>query len=197
MALGIALSTSDLEDCVTAVENVADKGAVSGTISTKAGQYTVPAGYHNGSGKVQIASAEQAKIIAGNIKSGVSILGVSGSYAGEGVTLQEKTVIPTKSAQTISPDSGYDGLSAVNVGAIPANYADVDGVTAGATDVLANKVFVNASGEEVAGTMTNNGAVTASIDGLTVTSYTVPSGYHSGTGTVSLTNDIETALAAI
>lgn len=197
VALGIALSTSDLEDCVTAVENVADNGAVSGTISTKAGQYTVPAGYHNGSGKVQIASAEQAKIIAGNIKSGVSILGVAGSYAGEGVTLQEKTVIPTKSAQTISPDSGYDGLSAVNVGAIPANYADVDGVTAGAADVLANKVFVNASGEEVAGTMANNGAVTASIDGLTITSYTVPSGYHSGTGTVSLTNDIETALAAI
>ncbi|MBR2554851.1 MAG: hypothetical protein IKE94_08340 [Aeriscardovia sp.] len=99
-------------------------GAVSGTISTKAGQYTVPQGYHDGSGKVQISSTEQAKIIAGNIKSGVQILGVTGSYSGESITAQSKNATPTWSSQTIQPDSGYDYLSAVTVAAIPIAYAD-------------------------------------------------------------------------
>ena len=60
-----------------------NNGGVTGTINTKAGQYTIPQGYHDGSGKVSISSTEQAKIIAGNIKSGVSILGVTGTYSGE------------------------------------------------------------------------------------------------------------------
>lgn len=58
---------------------MANNGAVSGTISTVAGKYTVPAGYHSGTGTVSISAAEQAKIISANIKSGVSVLGVSGS----------------------------------------------------------------------------------------------------------------------
>ena len=193
----LANSAADLEDCSTALDGVVNNGAVTGSIATKAGEYGVPAGYHNGSGKVTIAAAEQEKLIAGNIKSGVTVLGVTGSYAGEGVNLQEKAVTPTKSAQTVTADAGYDGLSKVDVGAIPSNYGDVSGVTAGAGDVLANKIIVNAAGESVAGTMVNNGAVAAAIDGLTVTSYTVPAGYHSGAGAVSLTDDIETALAAI
>lgn len=99
--------------------------------------------------------------------------------------------------KAITADEGYDALSQVTVEAIPAEYADVSGVTAAAGDVLANKVFVGADGAEAAGTMPNNGAVQASIDGLTQTEYTVPAGYHTGTGKVSLTGDIEEALAAI
>lgn len=197
VALGLAQSSDKLEDCVEAVENIADNGAVSGNISTVAQRYTVPAGYHNGQGGVQIASAEQAKIIQGNIKSGVTILGVTGSYAGEGVDLQEKTVTPTKSPQNVTPDAGYDGLSKVTVNAIPDNYADVSGVTAVAGDVLANKVFVGANGQETAGTMVNNGAANGTIDGMAEDSYTIPAGYHNGSGSVTLTNSVETALAAI
>lgn len=96
-----------------------NNGAVSGTISTKAGQYTVPQGYHDGSGKVSISSTEQAKIIASNIKSGITILGVEGSYSGESVSAQAKTATPSTTSQTILPDSGYDYLSQVTVAAIP------------------------------------------------------------------------------
>ena len=61
-----------------------NNGAVSGSIATKDGQYTVPQGFHDGSGKVGIASTEKAKLIPDNIKSGVKVLGVTGSYGGEG-----------------------------------------------------------------------------------------------------------------
>ena len=95
-----------------------NNGSVSGTISTKAGTYTIPNGYHDGGGTVAISSTEQAKIIASNIKSGISILGVTGTYSGEGATAQAKTATPSTSSQVITPDSGYDYLSQVTVNAI-------------------------------------------------------------------------------
>lgn len=112
-----------------------NNGAVNGTISTKEGQYTVPQGYHDGSGKVQIASAEQAKIIAGNIKSGIQILGVTGSYTGESISAQSKTATPSTSQQTILPDTGYDYLSQVTVSAIP--YVETDNAAGGVTVTIA------------------------------------------------------------
>ena len=101
-----------------------NNGAVSGSISTKAGQYTIPQGYHDGSGKVSISSTEQAKIIAGNIKTGVEILGVTGTYGGEAINAQSKSATPSFEQQTVQPDSGYDYLSAVTIAAIPVAYAD-------------------------------------------------------------------------
>ena len=95
-----------------------NRGAVSGTIDTVSGTYTIQNGYHDGSGTVAIDSTEQAKIIAENIKDGVEILGVTGTYTGEGVTAQAKTATPYTTSQTILPDSGYDYLSQVTVEAI-------------------------------------------------------------------------------
>lgn len=94
-------------------------GKATGTISSKNESYTIPVGYHDGSGTVAINSTERNKIIAGNIKQGVTILGVTGSYSGDGVTLQTKTVTPAKTSQTVTADSGYDALSSVTVNAIP------------------------------------------------------------------------------
>lgn len=102
-----------------------NNGGVTGTISTKAGQYTVPQGYHDGSGKVSIASAEQDKIIATNIRQGITILGVTGTMSGsESVNAQAKSATPSWSQQVISPDTGYTHLSQVTVAAIPIAYSD-------------------------------------------------------------------------
>lgn len=101
-----------------------NNGAIAETITTKAQVVTVPVGYHDGSGTVQISDTEQAKIIASNIKDGVELLGVTGTYTGEGVTAQAKTVTSSLTAQTVLPDTGYDYLSQVVVNAIPVVYTE-------------------------------------------------------------------------
>lgn len=171
VGMGLATSTDNLDDLATAISGITDQGAVEANIR-EGETYTIPAGYHNGSG---------------------TVVGIPG---GGNYDLQAKTVTPTKSQQSITPDTGKYGLSSVTVEAIPDNYQDVSTVTATAADVLTGKVFVGADGTSTAGTMPANGAISGTIDGLTATSYTIPAGYTSG-GTVSLTNDIYTALAAI
>lgn len=103
-----------------------NRGAVTGTITTKAQEYTISQGYHDGSGKVSISSTEQAKIIATNIRQGVTILGVEGTMSGtEDMDIEPaKSVTPTLAAQTVLPSSGYDGMAQVNVAAVPVTRSD-------------------------------------------------------------------------
>lgn len=109
-----------------------NRGAVAGKISTKAGAYTVPQGYHDGSGKVTIDSTEQAKLIPTNIREGVTVLGVEGTMSGsENMKPQSKSVTPKASAQTVLPDEDYNCLSQVEVAAIP--YAVSDNTSGGKT----------------------------------------------------------------
>lgn len=151
-------------DGSTITGTMANNGAVSKSLDATTGNqsYTVPAGYHNGLGTVNI-------------------------------TLENKTAIPTKSLQEITPTAGKV-LGKVTVAAIPSDYADVTNVDAAAGDVLAGKTIVTSDGTEVEGTMTNNGAVAATLDVRTGhQSYTVPAGYHNGSGTVSLVTEEKTA----
>lgn len=108
-----------------------NRGAVTGIISEVAEEYSIPQGYHDGSGKVKIDPVEQAKIIPGNIKAGVEILGETGTYAGEAISVQSKTATPTNTQQVITPDAGYDYLSQVTVNAIP--YVETDNAAGGVT----------------------------------------------------------------
>lgn len=164
--LGMAASSDKLDKLATAIEGIINQGAVNITVQ-EGDTYTIPAGYHNGNGTVS---------------------GVSG---GGNYTLQAKTATPTKKQQTIAPDSGFYGLSGVTVAAIPEAYQDVTSVTAGAGDVLTGKVIVLADGTVTAGTMPNNGAVNKTLDATTIT-YTIPKGYHSGTGTVKIVLETKT-----
>lgn len=109
-----------------------NNGAVTGTISKKAEQYTVPQGYHDGSGKVSIAATEQAKIIPENIREGITVLGVEGTMSGtEDANPQAKEVTPSTEAQTVLPDTGYNYLSQVTVKAIP--YEETENSAGGVT----------------------------------------------------------------
>lgn len=105
---------------------------VTGVISTKEQEYTVPQGYHDGSGKVSIDSAEQEKLIPSNIREGITVLGVEGTMSGtEGAKPQAKTITPTSSEQQILPDGEYNYLSQVTVKAIP--YVEADNAAGGTT----------------------------------------------------------------
>lgn len=165
--LGMAQSNDNLDKLATAIESIENQGAVSATVQ-EGDTYTIPKGYHNGSGTVS---------------------GVSG---GGNYSLQSKTVTPTKSQQNVTPDSGFYGLSDVTVDAIPTNYQDVSSVNATASDVLTGKTIVDATGKITAGTMVNNGNISKTLDASTK-KYTIPKGYHGGSGAVSIITETKTA----
>lgn len=109
-----------------------NNGAATGSISLKGEEYTIPHGYHDGSGKVSINATEQAKLISDNIREGITILGVEGTMSGSEDSMpQAKTVTPSTIEQTILPDEGYNCLSQVTVAAIP--YAESQNSSGGTT----------------------------------------------------------------
>lgn len=162
--LNLAVSTDTLDKLATAIAGIINRGAVNAQV--KEGEtYTVEPGYYAGG----------------------TVAGVSG---GGNYNLQEKTVTPTKAAQTVTSDAGYYGLASVIVNAIPVNFQDVSDVTATAPDVLLGKVIVTADGKVISGTMPNNGTVSKTLDASTV-KYTFTAGYYAG-GTVSITLEEKT-----
>lgn len=104
-----------------------DNGSVAGEIATKDGKYTVPAGKHSGSGTVSIAQTEQAKIVTGNIRAGVTVLGVTGKnsvvdtadadasaatiLSGKSAYVNGQKVNGTMTAATVSQDGSTKVLS--------------------------------------------------------------------------------------
>lgn len=165
--LKISSGTEKLDELAEDYNSIQNQGSISAQVQ-EGDTYTIPKGYHDGTGTVS---------------------GVSG---GGNYKLQSKSVTPTKKPQQVTPDGGYYGLSDVTVEAIPTQYQDTSSVTATAADVLTGKVIVTADGSVTPGTMTNNGAVKKTLD-TTTKSYTVPTGYHDGKGSVSITTEEKTA----
>lgn len=108
------------------VGTMPNNGAKNLVISDLTTSVKIPLGYHDGSGTVSVDNAESAKIIPGNIRDGITILGVTGTMSGtEGAKAQTKTVTPSFEAQEITPDSPeYNYLASVTVQAIPVSYTD-------------------------------------------------------------------------
>lgn len=108
------------------VGTMPNNGAKNLVISDLTTSVKIPLGYHDGSGTVSVDNAESAKIIPGNIRDGITILGVTGTMSGtEGAKAQTKTVTPSFESQEITPDSPeYNYLASVTVQAIPVSYTD-------------------------------------------------------------------------
>lgn len=115
-----------------------NNGGVEGTISDADTPYSVPSGYHDGSGTVEIASTEKAKLTPNNIRQGVTILGVEGTMSStEGLKPQQKTVTPKTTQQVVVPDESYNALSQVTVNAIP--YEETANSGGGMTATIAGQ----------------------------------------------------------
>lgn len=113
-----------------------NNGAIDEKITTKAQGVIVPQGYHDGSGKVSIDATEQAKLLASNIKQGITVLGVLGTLEpSSAITAQAKTITPTTVQKVVLPDEGTDYLSQVTVAAIP--YVESGNPAGGTTVTIA------------------------------------------------------------
>lgn len=134
-------TAAEILDTKTAYKNgskltgtMPNRGQQTGTISTKTGTVTIQQGYHDGSGSVGIDSTEQAKLIATNIRSGITILGVEGSMSGsEDMAATSANITPYTTSQTITPSDlgNYNAITQINVAAIA--YSEADNAAGGVT----------------------------------------------------------------
>lgn len=204
-----------------------NNGAVDKTLDVTTITYTIPKGYHSGSGKVKIVletktvtptkSVQKVTPTAGKVLSEVTVAAIPAEYVttddatatAANILIGETAYVDGEKVTGTMPDNGAktSTLSAGDSYTIPAGYHNGSGkitakdlasqtaATASSTEILSGETAW-IDGVKVTGEMANNGATSGSIDGLTTSSVTIPAGYTSG-GTVSLTNDIENALAAI
>ena len=120
----------------TVTGSMKNNGGVKGYLEGHKTGYTIPAGYHDGSGTVTLAATEWQKLVAENIRSGITILGVEGTMTGtEDVIAETRTVTPTVEAQTITPGTGFNYIAQINIEAIP--YVETDNPAGGKTVTIA------------------------------------------------------------
>ena len=170
---GLVQSTANLESCANAIDVLNGYTDVSATIK-EGDTYTIPRGFHNGTGTV-------------------SAVGGGGNYE-----LQSKTVSPSYTDVVVTPDVGKYGLDSVTVRPIPANLKDVTFVTATANGVLEGTVFVDSNGNQVAGKMKDKLNYQEAFNPLTTSSISLEAGYYHGNNVlITITDDIENALAEI
>ena len=132
---------SEILDTKTAYKNgskltgtMPNRGSQTGSISTKTGTVSIQQGYHDGGGAIGIDSGEQAKLIAENIREGVTILGVEGSMSGsENIAATSASITPYTTSQTITPQDlgAYNSITQINVAAIA--YSESDNAAGGVT----------------------------------------------------------------
>ena len=134
-------TAAEILDTKTAYKNgskltgtMPNRGSQTGSISTKAGTVSIQQGYHDGGGAIGIDATEQAKLIATNIREGVTILGVEGEMSGsEDISATQASITPYTTSQTITPsDLGdYNSITQINVAAIA--YSESDNAAGGIT----------------------------------------------------------------
>lgn len=171
--------------------SMANNGSTGGTISTKAGTVSIPAGYTTG-GSVSISTTEQNKIIAGNIKSGVTILGVAGTYTND-ATATAANILSNKTAYVngakisgTMTDRGAVAPAALNPGGsykIPAGYHNGSGkVTARAlnnqakspTEITVGTAITPDSGRDGLSSVTIPNNATITVASNNILNITVP-----------------------